>query len=57
MKDPAYHFTEDDLGAALERYSRSKKPNAETAQVLKAVADFFKSDAAKMLRETEGAQA
>lgn len=46
----AWCFDEDQLGAALDRWAQTRRPNGDTAQALKNIAEFLNSDAAAKLR-------
>lgn len=49
--DRTWRFDEDQLGAALTAWGQRKKPNGDTAQQLKAVADFLHSPEGQALTE------
>ncbi len=48
-------FNEDQLGAALEEWGQSKRPNGSTAKSVVAVHDFLNSCAAANIRTDEPA--
>lgn len=52
----AWVFNEEQLGAALEAWARTRRPNADTAVALKAVAEFLNSEAAGKLRVRQVAE-
>lgn len=43
-------FTEDQLGAALDAWAKTRRPNGDTAAAVKTIADFLNSEAAAKLR-------